>query len=648
VVNSILTNYNSLVALQNLQATQQMLAQTQNQISTGLKVSSAKDDAATWAISTAMKSNISNLQQTSANLSQSDSVVGTAVSATNTIASLLTKISTAVTSAESPTASTSLTSIQNNIKSYIAQIQSTIDGSSVNGVNLLNSSGSTQFLASVNANANGTTTPTYINLAQQNLATTGSGALAALSSLSVQDVGSTVLANVTDSNQAVTYAPTVAAGQVQFAYTDANGKAQSIGVTTTAATQANLVQQLNANSTFSSLFTATATANYTAASLGVIANGATATFSYTDSGGVSHSVTTGNTGAATVANLITTLNNTAGFSNYFTASSDGSAGINIDANNAGIAAGLTAGALGGAAVNGGTAVNVTPNSGATLNGSITIEAKTRAIGASNTIGALSGAGVGGGTVTGTTSTTLNFQDNEPLSLGQQFALTYNTNTAAVAGSTADQKTVILQVANDASGTSLGTNSNGDQIIAVNSAVVTAFNATGAQIAGEFKTALLGSGGSGNTSLETIAGTSDFDNAAGVANRLGVAVATGSAGAGAGNSALVISATGAGTQLVSLTPPATNYSTLLNTVNTATNTVTTYGAQLGSAQNQIEGQKTFVDSLTSTLQNAVSNMIDADMSSESARLTALQVQQQLGTQALSIANQAPQNILSLFK
>ena len=65
------------------------------------------------------------------------------------------------------------------------------------------------------------------------------------------------------------------------------------------------------------------------------------------------------------------------------------------------------------------------------------------------------------------------------------------------------------------------------------------------------------------------------------------------------------------------------------------------------QTNIEGQQTFVNSLVKSLQSGVSNMVDADMTTESARLSALQVQQQLGTQALSIANQAPQLILKLF-
>jgi len=70
--------------------------------------------------------------------------------------------------------------------------------------------------------------------------------------------------------------------------------------------------------------------------------------------------------------------------------------------------------------------------------------------------------------------------------------------------------------------------------------------------------------------------------------------------------------------------------------------------LGSQQKQIEGHSTFVGKLTDVLNTGVGNLVDADLAKESARLQALQVQQQLGAQALSIANSAPQIILSLFR
>lgn len=70
--------------------------------------------------------------------------------------------------------------------------------------------------------------------------------------------------------------------------------------------------------------------------------------------------------------------------------------------------------------------------------------------------------------------------------------------------------------------------------------------------------------------------------------------------------------------------------------------------IGAQAKQISAHNTFVSKLTDTLEAGIGNLVDADLAKESARLQALQVQQQLGAQALSIANQAPQIILSLFQ
>ncbi|SFJ42835.1 flagellin [Jannaschia pohangensis] len=72
------------------------------------------------------------------------------------------------------------------------------------------------------------------------------------------------------------------------------------------------------------------------------------------------------------------------------------------------------------------------------------------------------------------------------------------------------------------------------------------------------------------------------------------------------------------------------------------------AALGSAQGRIETQSSFVSKLSNSLTSGIGALVDANMEEASARLQALQVQQQLATQSLSIANQAPQSILSLFR
>lgn len=72
------------------------------------------------------------------------------------------------------------------------------------------------------------------------------------------------------------------------------------------------------------------------------------------------------------------------------------------------------------------------------------------------------------------------------------------------------------------------------------------------------------------------------------------------------------------------------------------------ARLGTGSKALEIHKTFVTKLSDETEKGIGNLVDADLAKESARLQALQVQQQLGVQALSIANSAPQTVLSLFR
>jgi flagellin len=79
-----------------------------------------------------------------------------------------------------------------------------------------------------------------------------------------------------------------------------------------------------------------------------------------------------------------------------------------------------------------------------------------------------------------------------------------------------------------------------------------------------------------------------------------------------------------------------------------NTVSSAAADLGAIKNRIGNNTNFVKALMDSVTRGIGQLVDADMNAESTRLQALQVQQQLGVQALSIANQNSQSILSLFK
>ena len=89
------------------------------------------------------------------------------------------------------------------------------------------------------------------------------------------------------------------------------------------------------------------------------------------------------------------------------------------------------------------------------------------------------------------------------------------------------------------------------------------------------------------------------------------------------------------------------SAMLAIVNTSITNVNAAVAKLGTGVNALNSQLSFVQNQTDTLTTGVGNLVDADVAKESANLTALQTKQQLGAQALSIANQAPSVLLSLF-
>ena len=93
---------------------------------------------------------------------------------------------------------------------------------------------------------------------------------------------------------------------------------------------------------------------------------------------------------------------------------------------------------------------------------------------------------------------------------------------------------------------------------------------------------------------------------------------------------------------------TKASALVSTIQTSLTNVDSALAKLSSGAAKFSIQATFAQKLSDTLTQGIGNLVDANMAQESASLQSLQVKQQLGIQALSIANQAPQTILSLFR
>ncbi len=108
----------------------------------------------------------------------------------------------------------------------------------------------------------------------------------------------------------------------------------------------------------------------------------------------------------------------------------------------------------------------------------------------------------------------------------------------------------------------------------------------------------------------------------------------------GGSIVTVATTGAvATAAAASTMVATLTASLDNTNNAL--------ARLGVGSKQLETHSIFIGKLSDALTNGIGNLVDADLAMESARLQSLQVKQQLGVQALSIANAAPQSFLALF-
>jgi len=143
---------------------------------------------------------------------------------------------------------------------------------------------------------------------------------------------------------------------------------------------------------------------------------------------------------------------------------------------------------------------------------------------------------------------------------------------------------------------------------------------------------------GLTATATAGGAVQFTAAAGTADYS-------LSGTGVTSTATVAAGALAGLDTIDVTTDAAGALTAINTILDA---AIDAAAQFGSKQGRIDNQIDFVSSLGDSLKAGISTLTDANLEEASARLQALQVQQQLGVQALSIANQAPQALLGLFR
>lgn len=156
--NSINTNVGAMVALQNLNATNTQLSQTQGRISTGLKVASAKDNGAVWAIAQSQRATSASLNAVKDSLARAQSTVDVAVSAGESVSDLLIQMKTkALAASDTSLDQASRDALNEDFKALRDQITTVVGNADFNGTNLLD--GSVTSIGAL-ANASGSSTLT--------------------------------------------------------------------------------------------------------------------------------------------------------------------------------------------------------------------------------------------------------------------------------------------------------------------------------------------------------------------------------------------------------------------------------------------------------------------------------------------------------
>jgi len=156
-MNSVNTNVGAMVALQNLNMTNTDLATTQARINTGLKIATAKDNGAIWAIAQNQRATSGSLDSVKESLQRGQSTVDVAMSAGQSISDLLLQMKQKALAASDTTLDTnSRIALNDDFKSLRDQIQKAVDNAEFNGANMIKATASGATTVMALANADGT------------------------------------------------------------------------------------------------------------------------------------------------------------------------------------------------------------------------------------------------------------------------------------------------------------------------------------------------------------------------------------------------------------------------------------------------------------------------------------------------------------
>ncbi len=210
-MSSILTNNGAMIALQTLKGINSSLSKTQSEISTGKSVASAKDNAATWAISKVMEADVAGFKAISDSLSLGESTVAVARNATETVTDLLKEIKGKITSSQE--ANVDRAKIQTDIKALADQIKSVTGAAQFNGLNLIDGSAKNPVtvMSSLDRGANGAMASSNIDVGTTNLSNAAGTAITSGEGYTAI-AADTALANAGTVSLAVTFADATGTG----------------------------------------------------------------------------------------------------------------------------------------------------------------------------------------------------------------------------------------------------------------------------------------------------------------------------------------------------------------------------------------------------------------------------------------------------
>ena len=525
-MSSILTNNSAMVALQTLRNINSNLETVQSEISTGKKVATAKDNAAIWAISTVMSTDVESFNQITDSLNKGSSTVGVARAASEQVTELLQDMKNLIVSAQEDLNADDRAKIQTDIDAKRTAISNIVNAAQFNGQNLLQGTESISILASLDRGSDGSVSATSITVARQDLQTTAAVDAAAKEATDagyVSTADSATDSTVDLSSGDAGFMSTAQSGNI----TDGNDADITLDAGTVTTGDEFTINVGGSDYTYTAL--EGDTANDVAAGLKTLID------------------------AGSIANLTVTVTPGADPASDDATINLAAAGGNVTFDETGLASETTQGVI-----SDGDTIDVT---------------------------------LAGGTITAGDTFTINVGDAE---------YTYT----AVDGDTNNDVAAGLKTLIDAGSIS-------DLVVTVTDA--------GDPTSDAATISLEADGGDVNVSL---------------------------AGLGSQNAAVAAGGLGAIADLSVAT--AEDATTALNTIEDLLDTAINAATSFGSAQTQIEGQGEFVQTLIDSMTSGIGAMVDADIEAASAKLQALQVQQQLGVQALSIANSSSQSVLSLFR